>query len=336
MKIGNVLLVVAAVLIVAIVVVAATVVYVGGDSGDPVLQGALRAVRRVRRRPPDARDVVRVFTLNTWTLPFAFLHSPARKDARVATLIRDIPWGSADVVALQEVWGSASEVVRAGWWREARRKQAFADAGRAQGLPVVSIPPPPHLLSGSGVSFTDGGLVTLARGSARRRHFFPFSRAWGDDALAEKGAQLTTVHLPQLADPVDVWNVHLQATYSCTPLERGEPHLEAQLVQLRELAALVAEWSSGSPHVLLVGDWNADAELHPHAYGALLSLFPRAEGWERCAPRGPTHHGECGAEADDFAMLRSGSLRFERAEADDTLDSDHSGVLLTFRVLRHA
>lgn len=176
-------------------------------------------------------DTTRVMTWNLW---WRFGNWRERRDAIVRTLADVRP----DVVGLQEVWGSADENL-AGWLAD--------ELGMEWAWSRAPVQDRWHGRNG-GDTTVDVGVAVLSRHpileTAERR--LPAGSA-ADDG---KTALHTLIDAP--GGPLPFFTTHLNS---------GAADSAVRCLQVRELAAFVAERSTGGHPPVVTGDFNAEPDF---------------------------------------------------------------------------
>lgn len=100
--------------------------------------------------------------------------------------------------------------------------------------------------------FVGSGLTILSKIKIVREEFLSYKNAVMSDNLANKGALLVTVRLPDGIE-FDIYNTHLQADYRVGGIRRTTEVRRKQLVQLKKF---IEEKSGTGRNVILMGDLN--------------------------------------------------------------------------------
>jgi endonuclease/exonuclease/phosphatase family metal-dependent hydrolase len=192
--------------------------------------------------------------------------------------------------------------------------------------------------------FASGGLYVLSDAPITGVENSPYRYCAGLDCLANKGAMLARIALPQVPGEIDVVNTHMNSKRaSRTPRARS---LQAHNLQVEELLSFIADHRAAGAPLLVGGDFNVkgSAERYDH----LAAARPYKVVSEFCS----TQAGACEGQTADSAArpwLHSQDLQgFEsapnvdvrpvrvdtmfRGDASGARLSDHVGYMVRYRL----
>lgn len=300
--------------------------------------------------PQTASADVSVLTYNVRGLPWPFAEGRAsalREIGRELAALR-AENRQPDIVLIQEGFrgDEVAGLVKASGYRYWAKGPARSE--RARGAP----PPDgrafhrvryPAFGEGWG-KFASGGLYVLSDAPITGVADAPYRYCAGLDCLANKGAMLARIALPQVPGEIDVVNTHMNSKRaSRTPRARS---LQAHNLQVEELLSFIADHRAPDAPLLVGGDFNVkgSAERYDH----LAAARPYKVVSEFCS----TPASACEGQSADSAArpwLRSQDLQgFESAPAVDVRPvrvdtifrgdasgarlSDHVGYMVRYRL----
>lgn len=297
-----------------------------------------------RPRAPEASTEISILTYNVRGLPWPIAHGRAEALRKIGEQLAALRAAGRqpDLVLIQE--GFREEVATL---VEASGYRYWAQGpSRAERTPTTAVVwrdgGPPALGEGWG-KFTGAGLHVLSDAPITKVLSTTYSSCAGLDCLANKGAMLVRVALPELPVEVDIVNTHLNSRRAAkAPLKRT---LLAHNLQLEQLYAFISAHRAPGAPLLIGGDFNV--RNAPERYYHKAEQRPFAVVSEFCSS---TASG-CGGPArlDERPWLRSQDLQaFDeadavqvrplRAEAVFTAEdengrlSDHDGYLVRYRL----
>ena len=215
---------------------------------------------RENAKAPPARTADQATTLQLRLLNLnVFLMVPlvygfgTKKDLRLEQLISE-HGKDADVLCLQEVWGTYS-----------RRASRLVVAAREAGFEYHARCPLPRLLDGKAL---DGGLMVLSRYPITASDWHLYSASAHEDQLAAKGALYVKLEVGTRA--VHLFDTHMQAFYNLD----DRPATAAKSIQVEELAKFVLEKTSGDTEpVVMAGDFNINSHLAGAGDGSEIAEY---------------------------------------------------------------
>lgn len=222
--------------------------------------GAISPAPIVADRPSEARSTeISVLTYNVRGLPWPIAKGRAKAlkkiGAELAAMRRE--GRQPDVVLIQEGFrGEVADLVKASGYRHwaqgpTRQERASGTAPEdGRGYRRVR-----YLRSGEGWGkFTSAGLHVLSDAPIVEVRNTPYRFCAGFDCLANKGAMLVRLDLPELPGEIDVINTHLNSKRaSKVPLSRS---LRAHNLQTQELIAFINDHRNADTPLLIGGDFN--------------------------------------------------------------------------------
>lgn len=304
--------------------------------------------------PPPAAEAasadVSVLTYNVRGLPWplaAGRASALKEIGRELATLR-AAGRQPDIVLIQEGFrgGEVADLVKASGYRYWAKGPGRAE--RASGAPPPDgrdFPRVRYPAFGEGWGkFASGGLYVLSDAPITAVADAPYRYCAGLDCLANKGAMLARIALPQVPGEIDVVNTHMNSKRaSRTPRARS---LQAHNLQVEELLSFIADHRAAGAPLLVGGDFNVkgSAERYDH----LAAARPYQVVSEFCS----TPAGGCEGQTADSAArpwLHSQDLQgFEsaptvdvrpvrvdtifRGDASGARLSDHEGYLVRYRL----
>ena len=296
--------------------------------------------------PPMAASAeISILTYNVRGLPWPIAHGRAEALRKIGEELAALRAAGRqpDLVLIQEGFREEVELLV-----EASGYRYWAQGpSRSERPPPARTPPRapdrPALGEGWG-KFTGGGLHVLSDAPITEVLSTSYRSCAGLDCLANKGAMLVRVAIPELPVELDVVNTHLNSRRAArAPLQRT---LLAHNLQVEQLYAFInAHRSAGAP-LLNGGDFNV--RNAPRRYYHKADLRPFAVVSEYCSSTASGCEGEAPAsetapwlQSQDLQAFGDGGpveVRPLRAEAVFTARdkgprlSDHDGYLVRYRL----
>jgi endonuclease/exonuclease/phosphatase family metal-dependent hydrolase len=216
----------------------------------------------VVQRPAEAQvrsTEISVLTYNVRGLPWPIAKGRAKAlkkiGAELAAMRRE--GRQPDVVLIQEGFrGEVADLVKASgyshWAQGPTRRERASGTAPEDGRGYRRVR---YLRSGEGWGkFTSAGLHVLSDAPIVEIRNTPYRFCAGFDCLANKGAMLVRLALPDLPGEVDVINTHLNSKRaSKVPLSRS---LRAHNLQTEELIAFINDHRNAAAPLLIGGDFN--------------------------------------------------------------------------------
>jgi len=292
---------------------------------------------------------ISVLTYNVKGLPWPFARhraSALREIGRELAALR-AEGRQPDIVLIQEGFrGEIAELVKASGYRY--WAQGPTRGERAQGAPPddgQAFRPSRHLVLGEGWGkFAGAGLHVLSDAPITDVADAPYRYCAGLDCLANKGAMLARIALPQVPGEIDVVNTHLNSKRaSRAPLKRS---LEAHNLQVEELLTFINSHRAAGAPLLVGGDFNVkgSAARYDHLADArpykVVSEFCSAPA-SACEGQTPQHGAEPWLRSQDLQGFEAAPAVDVRPIRVDTVFgrnasgfrlSDHDGYLVRYRL----
>jgi endonuclease/exonuclease/phosphatase family metal-dependent hydrolase len=261
------------------------------------------------------------------------------------------------IVVLQEAFTQeAQSIGRAAGYRYIADGPAADTAGA--GLPVHVTPASAHDRSwakGEDIGkYVGSGLQILSDYPfvSTHRLAYPAAACAGYDCLANKGALMAAVQLPDRSDPIDIVTTHLNSRRASRV--SNDRSMRAYRLQVDSLSSFIRTWHVPSRALIVAGDFNVGKDTDRRSALMTAAESNWVPGRQRvrdvydAASASGIHLGPDAAysfgRAKDWAFYAQGAstaLRLTKIEvpfghgADGSMLSDHVGYTAIFRLSRH-
>lgn len=199
---------------------------------------------------------LRVLTYNVQGLPIGVKHDRYADIGRILA-DRRARGTAPHIVAIQEAFAKKTR-----------------DIAKYSGYPFVAKGPPAWGLR------MNAGLMILSEFPIVTGAHEVYDDCAGVDCLARKGVQHARVEIPGVIAPIDLFNTHLNASYSNMPPSRKKGD-RVRVRQVREAAGFVARNRTAGAVLLFAGDFNF-RKNEGAAYSTFLNLVPSENSARAC------------------------------------------------------
>ena len=308
--------------------------------------------------PPPFTGELSVMTYNIHGLPWPIAWGRPAQLARIAATLRDMRHAGRNphIVVLQEAFTQdAQSIGRAAGYR-------YIAQGPSADMAGVAVPARTGIPLADGRSWLKGEDMGKYVGSGLqilsdypitgvRRMAYPALACAGYDCLANKGALMASIQLPDRPDQIDIVTTHLNSRRASEVSD--DRSFEAYRLQIACLSAFIRQAHNPAHALIVAGDfnvgkaadrrnilmgaaekrWVANGDIVRDAYDAAsrggIRLSPdaafsqhRAKDWEFYA----------GGKATDISLIKI-DVPFGHA-ADGSMLSDHVGYAALFKLSR--
>ncbi len=256
-----------------------------------------------------------------------------------------------DIILLQEAFiASAGNIGKRAGYHNAVRGPLRRDPPMNFGLPRLAkdFRNDRRFIKGERIGkFTSSGLYIFTDYGIDQVDQTPFGRnsCAGYDCLANKGVMLARIHIPDVPEPLQLFNTHLNARRAArVPLERTHQAYERQIV---ETGVFLSSAYNPTLPFIFGGDFNT--RRSERRYTAKVEIMPGTDVRYHCTMNG----GKCDVrmswdddepwmDTQDIQGFASGTrVKVEPIRVETLFDqpwrngaapSDHDGYLVTYRL----
>ncbi|CAN5242937.1 hypothetical protein BH10PSE12_BH10PSE12_04110 [soil metagenome] len=309
--------------------------------------------------PPAFRGDLSVMTYNIHGLPWPVAWGRPADLAHIADRLRALRQAGRNphVVVLQEAFTQeAQSIGQAAGYRYVVTGPSAAMAGNAVASGGGDLARDASWLKGEGIGkYVGSGLQILSDYpiTSVRRMAFPAFACAGYDCLANKGALLASIKLPDSPEPVDIVTTHLNSRRASKVSD--DRSREAYRMQLSSLSYFIRKAHDPARALIVAGDFNVGkatarriALLLDARTGWVSSKTMMHDAYGSAAQAGLPLSGDAAfsrRRARDWQFYASGAttgvdltgidVPFGHA-ADGSMLSDHIGYIANFRLSRRS
>ncbi|MEJ7933888.1 endonuclease/exonuclease/phosphatase family protein [Sphingobium sp. AN558] len=214
-----------------------------------------------RARPPPFYGDLSVMTYNIHGLPWPVAWGRAAELARIASRLRALREAGRNphIVALQEAFTQEAQSIgrTAGYHYVVTGPSAVTTGAIMASGSDSDLARNPSWLKGEGIGkYVGSGLQILSDYpiTGIRRMTFPAFACGGYDCLANKGALLASIKLPDRPDPIDIVTTHLNSRHASKVSD--DRSLEAYRIQLALLTDFIHKAHDPARALIVAGDFN--------------------------------------------------------------------------------
>jgi endonuclease/exonuclease/phosphatase family metal-dependent hydrolase len=299
--------------------------------------------------PPTRRDAeLKVLIYNIEGLHWPARSGRAKQLRQIGNVLRDLRANgmAPDVVLFQEAFSPAARravdrtgypVIVRGPSRSAQSSYSVEDRlpGRRN-----------HLKGELGIRLISSGLIVASRYPVVETAYDAYSRrsCAGFDCLANKGVVLVRIRVPNVPEPIDIANTHMNArgASKVSPAR----NLASHRAQARELSMFLQHHHAAGHALILAGDFNMARSVDRFAHFRSLhkmdmvheycSLTPSCDvrmSWDGDAPWMDTQDLQFFSSGNRVQILPSKvQAMFDGSPGSPRL-SDHDGLEVTYRLI---